>query len=164
MTGSTPSHDAYDNPRTWVPRVTRLLDRQLGLYARLDELSKSQTAHIEGDETDALLGVLARRQTVIEEITGVNAELGPFRDRWESLARALNDDEKSQLRGRFEALETLVNSISQRDEEDRRTLEQRRRSVGSELESLTRGRGAVAAYGSGGVSKGGGARFQDRQV
>lgn len=161
MTTQTAQTDAYENPRTWVPRVTRLLDRQLGLYARLDELSKSQSAHIERDETDELLAVLARRQSVIDEITGVNEELGPFRDRWRSLSGALGDSERKDLRGRLEALESLVNSISARDEEDRRVLESRRREVGREMESLSRGRGAVNAYNAG--SHGPGPRYQDRK-
>lgn len=160
MTTQTGQSETYDNPRTWVPRISRLLDRQLGLYARLDELSKSQTVHIENDETDELLAVLSRRQSVIEDITKVNEELGPFRDRWGVLSKSLDDRERGELRERLEALETLVDSISQRDEADRRTLESRRRRVGSEMESLTRGRGAVNAYQKDPRSA---PRYQDRQ-
>lgn len=160
MTTRTGQSDAQDNPRTWVPRIARLLDRQLGLYARLDELSKSQTAHIERDETDQLLAVLSRRQSVIDDITKVNEELGPFRDRWGVLSSSLDERDRRELRERLEALETLVDSISQRDEADRQLLESRRRHVGHEMESLTRGRGAVHAYQKDPRNA---PRFQDRQ-
>lgn len=160
MTTQAGQTETYDNPRTWVPRISRLLDRQLGLYARLDELSKSQTAHIENDETDELLAVLLRRQSVIDDITKANEELGPFRDRWGILSKSLDDRERGELRERLEALESLVDSISRRDEADRRTLEARRRLVGSEIESLARGRGAVNAYQRDPQNA---PRFQDRQ-
>ncbi|MCB9842923.1 MAG: flagellar export chaperone FlgN [Phycisphaeraceae bacterium] len=161
MTTETAQPDAYENPRTWVPRISRLLDRQLGLYARLDELSKSQTAHIERDETDELLAVLSRRQSVIEDITKVNEELGPFRDRWQSLSGALDEREKGELRSRLEALESLVDAIAQRDDADRRALESRRQRVGTELSGLTRGRGAMNAYQK--DSRGAGPKYQDRR-
>src|SRR5690606_11941174 len=104
------------------------------------------------------------RQTLIDQLTDLNEQMTPFTERWGELSARLSDRQREELRERFEDVSRLVESIARRDESDRAALEARRGGVGRELESLSRGRGAVAAYGRAQVSGyGGEARFQDRR-
>lgn len=136
----------HGNPEVWAPRLARVLDRQREIYERLELLSLSQARLISDDQTDDLLAVLGQRQSLIEQLTVLNDELTPFAERWSELAPRLSEELREGLRQRFDDVSRLVESITRRDEGDRRALEARRSSVGSELQSLTHSRGAVAAY------------------
>lgn len=156
----------HGNPDIWAPRLARVLDRQREVYERLELLSLSQAQLIHEDQTDELLAVLGQRQSLIEQLTALNDELAPFTERWSELASRLSEQHREDLRQRFDEVGRLVESITRRDESDRRALEVRRSSVGSELQSLTRSRGAVAAYSRAQTPAGGeapGPRFQDRR-
>ncbi len=160
------SGDVHDNPDIWAPRLARILDRQREVYERLELLSLSQAQLIHEDQTDDLLTVLGQRQSLIEQLTALNDELTPFTERWSELSVRLSERHRDDLRRRFDDVGRLVDSITRRDEADRRALEARRSSVGSELQSLTRTKGAVAAYAraqSPGVRESPDPRFQDRR-
>lgn len=151
----------HENPRVWVPRLRGALDRQYELYERLDALSREQSGLVRADDTRALLGVLAERQTVIDQITRVNEEIEPFRRSWDRLTPLLSDDERATLSERLDALAELIEQITRRDDADRAALEQRRTDVAKELGVVSRGRGALAAYG--GRPGTSGPKFQDRE-
>lgn len=156
----------HGNPDVWAPRLARVLDRQREIYEKLELLSLSQAQLISEDQTDDLLAVLGQRQTLIEQLSALNEEMAPFAERWSELAPRLSEQHRESLRQRFDDVGRLVESITRRDEGDRRALEARRSSVGSELQSLTHSRGAVAAYTR--VQTPGGRealnpRFQDRR-
>lgn len=90
----------------------------------------------------------------------MNSLLEPYRPRWAALLASLPEAERDRVNRRLDALSELAGRIAERDETDRRRLEQRRDAVASELKNIDRGRGAVAAYGPGTPS----ARFQDREA
>lgn len=145
----------------WERRLLELLDEQLMLYERLDELSRRQSELIEQEETDRLLSLLGERQDVIDRIEAVDASMRPFRDQWDRLVGPLPESRRVVIRERLDRLTVLVGEIAGRDEADRRRLEQRRDAVGDELAGLSRGAGALSAYGGGGQGRG--PRFQDTE-
>lgn len=147
------------DPNLWAPRLARILDRQRDLYVELEGLSRTQGEFIETDDSDGLMDVLARRQAIVDQVVALNDELAPFARRWEELAPRLPAAHREALRTRFDDVARLVESIQQRDDADRRALESRRASVGSELEGLARARGAAAAYAK---RNPGGPMYQDR--
>jgi hypothetical protein len=142
-------------------RVARALTRQLDLYRRLDVLSQRQGRLIEDDDTDGLLAVLGERQVVVDEISGIGAELEPIRHRWEAFLQELPGPTREQLRSLVDALAEVAGVVAGRDESDRKRLELRRTAVGRELASVARGRSAVVAYGG---TVGTVPFFQDREV
>lgn len=140
--------------------LVRLLDEQIDLYGTLDELSKRQHGIVEGDDTDALLRVLADRQDVIGQIAELSRALEPYRADWDANVNRLPDSERARIRGRLDHLAVVMEQIARRDEHDRDVIEQRRSAIGAELGGVKRGGVALSAYG--GQARG--PRFQDREA
>lgn len=166
MTAGKGAHDragpAFDGESAaWLPRLTQLLDEQCGLCLELEALSLKQAAAVAEGDTDTLLRVLGERQDVIERVGLVNELLGRFRARKQEILGRLSAGEREKLSERVGRIGRLVESVQVRDENDRRMLEMQRAGVADELGSLSRGRGALAAYG--GARGQPPARLQDRQ-
>ncbi|MBL0927994.1 MAG: flagellar export chaperone FlgN [Phycisphaerales bacterium] len=153
----------HENPDAWVPRLSRVLDRQADLYVQLSALCDEQSAAVASGATDELLGVLSRRQVVIEQIAGLNGELAPFQGVWVEQSSALPERHREAIRERMARLDGLMSSIRARDDADRRELERRRTVVGAELNSAARAGQAAAAYGAARGAGDTAARFQDRK-
>ena len=130
----------------WAARLSRVLDRQLELYQQLDARSAEQGRLIESEETDQLLEVLRQRQVIVDQITDLNAQMQPYRDQWDELAASIDESQRDALRSRFDELGDAARRIVLRDDADRARLEGRRRVIASELASLSKSKGAVAAY------------------
>lgn len=143
-------------------RIEALLGRQQALFDRLDALGQRQSELIEGDEADGLLELLSERQRLIDGIAEVSGLLEPFKSRWAAVMEELPGAQRERVRRRLDALAGLTARIAQRDEADRQNLERRRDAVAMELAQVSRGRGALAAYGGGRPVSG--AKFQDREA
>lgn len=152
--------DPHANPDVWAPRLTRVLDRQVDLYTQLDALSQQQSELVRTDQSDALLDLLARRQTLVQQLTDLNQQLEPFTRQWTTLVERLSSDHRKAIGQRTERLDDLIAAITERDEADRKTLESRRAAVAGEINTLTNQRAAVSAYRGAGRSS---PRFQDRE-
>jgi len=146
----------------WLPRLRRILDQQAGLYQQLDTLSRQQSDHVRSGETDRLIGVLGRRQALIEQITALNAELEPFTSNWDRLAPSLEAEQRDALRERIDTLDQLMDDIAGRDEADREALERRRNQLDDEIGSLAAKKSAVSAYAGSPSSASVAPRFQNR--
>lgn len=138
-----------------------VLDQQEALLTSLLRLGMRQSELITREDPDALLDVLAQRQAVIEQIESANRDAARLRERWTSVEDRLSESEREAVRSRVDVIEGLMRQISERDDSDRKRLEQRRGEIAGELGAVVRGRGAVAAYANT-AHPGGGARFQDR--
>ncbi len=145
--------------------VEGLLTRQQELFGLLDSLSQKQALLIRADETDRLLHLLGERQDIIDQIARTNAELEPYRGRWEAFLDELPSASRERVKVRLDAVAQLAGTIAQRDEVDRRELQQRRDAMAMEMTKVAVGRGAMAAYGAGvgaGIDRE--AKFQDREA
>ncbi len=164
-TAENPMSMAHEDPSRWAPRLDRLLDEMQALYVELDGLSAQQGALIDAADTDALLGVLGERQRVVAQLEGAGERFDPFRRRWEELMSALDAARREAFAVRVKRLMETIGRISERDDRDRKALEQQRMAVTDEMASLSRGRSAMAAYGGGRAAPGGaqGPMYQDRQ-
>lgn len=130
----------------WHPIVAGLLERQSRLCERLESLSREQAGHVKEGRGDALVGVLADRQHIIDEVLEVGAALDPFRAARAQLLRRLGPAERTAVEMKIEQIASSIERVRVQDEADRAELEARRRGVADELAGLVRGRGAVAAY------------------
>jgi len=149
------------SPDAWVPRLLTVLDTQLDLYNALDTLGSKQSELIASGDTDALLSVLGKRQTVIEHVTELNTALEPFTAAWPELLRTLPAQHREAIAQRLTTLDATVERIRRRDDDDRASLERQRQVVSRELSSAGKQRSAVSAYAKSGG--GAGARYQDRE-
>lgn len=151
--------------------LVSLLERQLALYRGLSELSAQQSATIEQGEPEPLLNVLASRQRVIEDLTGVNRELEPYRKRWDDLWASLAESDRGRIGDLVRAVQQLLTQIIAQDERDRSALQAAKNRVGAEVQRISRAGAAVQAYRStptagqrpqGGIAQGNN-RFMNQQ-
>lgn len=155
------SEASFDGPGSrWLPTVAGLLDEQCRLCARLEGLSDEQSEHVRAGRTEELLGVLNERQAVLDRVVEINGMLGPFRDRRDAAMSRLAPVDRESLQSRIDRIADAVDRVRRRDDEDRKALESQRRGVADELASLSRLRGAAAAYAGHGAI---GPRFHDRR-
>jgi hypothetical protein len=148
-TPNTPQDHGAIEPKPvggWAARLSRVLERQLELYEQLDTKSAAQSELIEGDNADQLLEVLRQRQAIVDQIIDLNAQLKPYREKWESLAESIAPQQRDDLRSRFDALGEAARRIVMRDDLARLPHEPRPQRIADELASITAGKGAVAAY------------------
>lgn len=152
---------SFDEPGSrWLPTVVSLLDEQCSLSSKLEGLGAEQSVHVKAGRTEALLSVLNERQAVLDRIVEINGILEPFRNRRDAAMSRLQPSERESLQSRIDRIADAVDRVRRRDDEDRQALESQRQGVADELASLSRLRGAAAAYAGHGSA---GARFHDRQ-
>ena len=144
MSGPAPSSTTPAS--IWGPRLARVLERQRDVCLTLEALSRRQEALVAGEDTDALLALLGERQTAVDELTALGAELEPLKSVWESEAWRLPPDQRSRITALVEEIGRLVETVGRRDEAARVRLEERRAVVARELGDISRARGADAAY------------------
>lgn len=146
----------------WSPRLMALVAEQEGLFARLEMLCKRQAGLVRAEETDLLLALLSERRTIVENIAEASAALAPFRERWEGVLAALPEDERGEIQRRLRLIGETAARVARQDEADRLVMEQRRDAIAGEMAGISRGRGAMAAYGGG--AGGPSPRYQDREA
>ena len=148
--------------RKWGPRLKGMLEAQRSVCLRLDEMSLVQQGLVRSGDTAAVLGVLAERQGMVEELQRISAELEPFRARRQELMARLGETERAVYERLVEEISGLVEGVKTRDDQDRVEMERQRGEVTSELTGMYPARGAVAAYGGAGRSGSQGATVHDR--
>jgi hypothetical protein len=159
MTAPTKPH--AEGAHQWTARFERLLTKQIELCRRLSSLAERQRSCIEDENPDALLGVLAERQAVINELREAAEEAAPLREKW---SKTRFDEQAAKIEGVracINELTGLMREIAERDAEDRQRLDRARNALAGRLAGVAKSRGAIAAYGQNGRSRG--PRFQDRE-
>lgn len=138
-----------------------LVGEQIELYRRLESLSERQHELVLGEDTDALLGVLGERQTLIESISEVSAQMAPYRARWDEHVGTMSEAGRASLRRGLDELASMMSRIAERDEDDRRVMEDRRSKIQNQIAGVKRGGAAVRGYAQQSAR---GPRFQDREA
>lgn len=141
--------------------LVALVGEQIELYRRLETLSERQHELVLGEDTDALLGVLGERQTLIDSISEVSARMTPYRARWDEHVGTMSEDGRASLRRGLDELASMMSRIAERDEDDRRVMEERRSRIQNQLSGVKRGGAAVRGYAQAAAK---GPRFQDREA
>ena len=164
MTGTDQRNRADDGVEG--PRLVRLLEEQLELCRTLEALSQRQSEIVAAGDTDELLRVLGERQSAIDAIQRFNDEMEPFRRDWGAIVARLDLPVRTRVRQMVAEVQALIATVAQRDERDGALLSRQRERIAAEMAGVSRGRGAVSAYGASGGAAGGtgGAIFQDRRA
>lgn len=140
MTAPNPS-SGFD-----LANLLSLLEKQRSLYQSLSDLSRQQAAVIADGRADVLLGILAARQKFIDQISVVNTELEPYRQRWDANWAKMDSPQRTSVGGLVKQVQQLLGEIVEQDERDRNALAQSRTRVQAELQKLNRTSGAINAY------------------
>jgi hypothetical protein len=132
-------------------RLMTLLDRQLELYRRLEQLADAQHRAIELEDPRPLMQLLGERQKLTTALTELNAEMTPYRGRWEEIRAAMGPGDVRLLDDRVADVETRLRRILERDEADGRRLAARKARVAQDMGGVDRARRTLAAYGGAGA-------------
>lgn len=143
----------------WPERLTTLLERQQALVDQLAVLADQQASLIERGETDALLGLLTRRQQVIDQFTAMQIELGELTGDLERRLAAVDEAKRERIRTLLNKIGERLNAVMERDARDQQALETARDRSKEALASLDTGRHARQAYLGSGRARN---RFADR--
>lgn len=123
-----------------------LLGRQRDLYSELAGLSAQQSGLIADGEAEALLTVLSRRQSLVEQLGVINDQIGPYRGRVPQIAESLPGAQREALRSLVDQVQELLKSIIDQDDRDRAQLEAARTQVSDEATRAARAGVALGAY------------------
>ena len=101
---------------------------------------------------EALLGVLQSRQAILEELSELEAVVGPVKKNWTDFAADLASDVRERAEELVTETRTLLAQIMKSDQTDVLALEQRKLNVGKEIKQASGAKQinrnyAAAAYG-----------------
>lgn len=136
----------FDSPTLDAPELIRLLSEQRDLYQQLKAMADQQASLIQAGDSEQLLTLLSRRQGLVEQLTTVNEALAPFRDRLPGLADDWPDQQRQQVRQLSEQVQTLLRSILEQDERDRKQLESAQKQINGQISQVNRTGQALHAY------------------
>ncbi|MFW6154677.1 MAG: flagellar export chaperone FlgN [Planctomycetota bacterium] len=145
-------------------RLTELLTRQRDAYRRLADLAARQRDAIDGDEPEVLLRILADRQKCINEVTELNGQLEPFRQRWDELRGALGPAERLTVSELVDEVQDLLAGILNQDAGDCDLLKQRTDAARGAATATATGQRLNSVYGAAGygAAAGGAGTYVDR--
>lgn len=144
--GRTPANRPA-NPQGVSPaaRVRALAMQMRDRCLRLDELSGSISAHIHEDDPAPLVALLAQREPLVGDLARFGDELSAILDDPDS-ARALGQEEHTQIRDRLGQLGQVMERIRERDKQARAELQRRRDELARRLATVNVANGASRAY------------------
>ena len=143
-----------------LSELVALLERQLGLMDDLAALAEEQRALVEDARNEALLGLLSRRQAIIDEFTASQSGLSRLTVGLNERLGRVDDSRSKHIRSLLEEIGGRLATVMQRDADDQAVLMQRRDETGQSLRNVHHGRQANRAYGrTAPVAP----RFSDRQ-
>jgi hypothetical protein len=143
----------------WLEELTTLLESQHTIVDELAQLADRQAELIQNQQTDALLGLLADRQNLIERFTGTQADLSRMAGEIEARIGEVSIEQRTAIQRKISTIGDRLAQVMQRDERDQQTLEAARERTREELTNLDSASRARHAY----MKRPGGNRYADRQ-
>lgn len=141
MTESPPNSNS-----AWPQSLIDLLEQQQTLVDQLVPLAVQQADLIASGETDALLGLLGRRQQLIDELTGSQQHLGEFTGDLDQRLTILPHEQAERIRGLIDHIGECLSDVMDHDEEDQKALESGRRTLKKEMSDISAAKKARDAY------------------
>jgi hypothetical protein len=132
--------------------VIEALAEQVGCYRRLAKLAQIQHEHVRQSRTEQLLDVLKARQEVLEQISNHERVVSPVKRQWPEYLAALPAADRGKAETLMAETRTLLQQITAADRDDALVLQQRKLSLGREINRTTTARQVnrnyvTAAYG-----------------
>lgn len=131
-------------------------------------MSGRQQDIIAQGQTEQLLAVLSERQGIVTQLTHINTEIAPLRERMNAISEAAPEAVRQAIRQLVADVQDMLRSIIEDDERDRQTLEASKQQVSRELTKVKTAPAAINVYKSNahrpaaaGLPLNGSARFTD---
>lgn len=144
----------------WPDELIALLERQEHVVSRLHELARYQGSLIEKGRTEPLLGLLAQRQTMIDEFTAMQATLATKTEDLEQRLQSVPAPKKDRIQDLIEGIGQHLQDVMDHDRADQQSLEAARDRVREELATQGAATQARNAYTNAGSPA---SRYADRQ-
>ena len=110
------------------------LREQLACYHKLLRLSDLQRGHVQQNRTDELLKVLEARSQILTQIGQLETAVGPLKREWATLSLAMTPDVRDNAAAMLAEAKTLLLQITQADMDDVLVLQQRKLSIGKQIQ------------------------------
>jgi len=136
-----------------VDPIILALGQQVECYRRLSKLAAAQHEHVQRSETEGLLGVLQKRQEVLEQIGELERVLSSVKRQWREYLGRLDVGSRVRAEQMMVEARMLLEQITAADRNDALVLQQRKVDLGQQIKQATSSRQvnrsyAAAAYGS----------------
>lgn len=126
--------------------VLNLLRQQRDLCVRLARLAEQQRQLITGDQPEQLLGVLASRQSLLEQLEAVASGLRPYQRAWRATRAQMDAATGSEADRLVAEVNTLLGDILRSDAADAELLSARRTATARQMAEVRQTRQAGHAY------------------
>jgi flagellar biosynthesis/type III secretory pathway chaperone len=133
-----------EHPRALID----LLDQQRSIYEQLLRLADRQSEAITAGDPESLLNVLAQRQVLIDQLLQINERVEPYRQAWSDYYGRLSPTLQTEVRGRIDQVQHLLEQIIEQDKQNRQALLRQRQQVMNQLKQVGKGHALHRAYGS----------------
>ena len=130
----------------WAAALVELLDQQRAIYHQLDALAAEQGRLVDAGDAEALLSVLSKRQSLIDQLTQINGKLAPYRQQWPALWEELDPPRREQVNQLIDQVQQLLDQIVEHDRRDRAALQRHRDRLAGELDQVKQGAAMNQAY------------------
>jgi hypothetical protein len=153
MTGQTPGQllnslgQYQGRSATLGKTLGEVLKAQRDLYLQLTALAKQQSQFIAEGASEGLMTVLAARSRIIEQLTPLDQQLRPYKDRWQGVLDGLAAEDRGNVSMLLTQVQQLLADILERDEADRQILVRQKESVGAQISRTVTGNQLNRAYG-----------------
>ncbi|MDB5325711.1 MAG: hypothetical protein JWM57_1280 [Phycisphaerales bacterium] len=116
------------------PPIIVSLESQLACYRRLQKLSDLQRAYVRENQTDELIEVLQTRSALLIDIARLEDDVAPLKRSWADTSLALSPVLRTAAAAMLAETRTLLQQITQADQDDVLLLQQRQLNVGKQIQ------------------------------
>jgi hypothetical protein len=138
---------------TTTDAILTALQEQVECYRRLAKLAEIQHDHVQQGRTEQLLEVLAWRQQVLEQVAACERTIAPAKRQWGDYIAGLESGTCAEAEMLLAETRRLLEQITTADRNDALVLQQRKLSLGTQINKANAARQvnrsyAAAAYGA----------------
>ena len=128
--------------------LVQTLSAQRDLYIQLAELARRQTDLVTAGRSEELMTVLAARSRLIDQLAPLDAQLQPFKSKWQTVLDSLGAEDRSAVSTLLTQVQQLLSDLLEQDEADRQALIRQKTDVGTQIGRTVTGTQLNRAYGS----------------
>jgi hypothetical protein len=160
LQSTTSSSTSPREADSWAQGLIDVLQRQQEMVRELRGMAQEQSGFIAAGRTDALLGVLGRRQQLLDRFLATQDELVSFTANLDHQLQAVDAPRRDMIRTLLDEIGEQLTQVMQADEHDQSALQASRDKTGEEMAELGHARHARSAYIRSAPAA---SRFADRQ-
>ncbi len=135
-----------NDAKVFGEQMLDLLKRQHQYFLELQKLSQEQRALIKAQQSEDLLRLLAKRQTIVNAIGVLHQQSAPYREQWTGMKDHLPAPLRQNIALLLTQLQQMLNSIIEQDQQDCQELSAAKQQVGAELQQANKAQAANAYY------------------